>query len=396
MGVSSRKKDDNNKTKYNYYAVTRGHVPGIYDNWHNTKATTNGYSGNTFQGFQTKRQAESFMRSAGISNPTYYIATQTPASQEDEVGSSFNDTSILPSNSSTPTRTDRLIEDNAARTGCQNCEKLMDIINSLTKRLDKLEQAQAASIDQSSQADKFKSISLELQSICERISAIDKRLEDSRKPDKAATTSKERRSYATATGASINATSDIKTTENKASKEAVNNRTKFNPAKCIVISNIDKEHLKQLNQDKIRRELSKKFGPVMIDLVNRYKPNGPNPRLIIQLAKESVVENVLSQWDSSLFGGSTARKTIKPNTFIGMIKGVPLDIPDDDIKSSLEGTSDIYRMKMANGTLLHTVKVTFTDKHYLDKALADGMLMEEHNILCRIERPYDKSTSNNG
>ena len=84
---------------------------------------------------------------------------------------------------------------------------------------------------------------------------------------------------------------------------------------------------------------------------------------MVQFSTEKSVDIVVSKWDRSLFRGSAARKTIKLNTTIGMIKGVPLNIPDSDIESDihkLENAATVYRMKTRDGSCLQTVKVTFT------------------------------------
>lgn len=169
---------------------------------------------------------------------------------------------------------------------------------------------------------------------------------------------------------------------------------KFDAAKCIVIHSMETEHYKKLNQDSVRRELSTKFGPIMVDLINRCKPNSSNPKLLVQFAKESLVDQIISKWDATLFGGSEVRKTIKPNTLIGIMKGVPLNVDVKEIKSTTHGVCDIYRMKMSDGTLLRTVKVTFTELEHLDNALSEGLLLEGHNILCRVEHPHNHLTNN--
>lgn len=45
----------------NFYAVRKGLVPGIYDNWPECQLNINGYPGAEYKGFKTKEEAESFM-----------------------------------------------------------------------------------------------------------------------------------------------------------------------------------------------------------------------------------------------------------------------------------------------------------------------------------------------
>lgn len=48
------------------YAVVKGHVPGIYDNWDDCKAQVDGYPGAKYQGFSTQAEAESYLASGGV------------------------------------------------------------------------------------------------------------------------------------------------------------------------------------------------------------------------------------------------------------------------------------------------------------------------------------------
>jgi len=44
-----------------YYAVKKGHCPGIYISWDECKKQTNGYKGAIFKGFVSKAEAEAYM-----------------------------------------------------------------------------------------------------------------------------------------------------------------------------------------------------------------------------------------------------------------------------------------------------------------------------------------------
>lgn len=48
-------------SKKKYYAVIRGHKPGIYESWSDCKNQINGYSGALFKSFKTKGEAENFI-----------------------------------------------------------------------------------------------------------------------------------------------------------------------------------------------------------------------------------------------------------------------------------------------------------------------------------------------
>lgn len=49
-----------------YYAVVRGKIPGIYNNWKETELQVKGFSGAIYKGFKTKNEAEEFMKKSTI------------------------------------------------------------------------------------------------------------------------------------------------------------------------------------------------------------------------------------------------------------------------------------------------------------------------------------------
>ena len=50
----------------NFYAVRKGLVPGIYENWDEAKAQITGFSGAEYKGFMTREEAESYMNGESI------------------------------------------------------------------------------------------------------------------------------------------------------------------------------------------------------------------------------------------------------------------------------------------------------------------------------------------
>lgn len=48
--------------KKKFYAVVKGHTPGIYNNWADAEAQIKGFSGAKFKGFPSKEQAEAAMQ----------------------------------------------------------------------------------------------------------------------------------------------------------------------------------------------------------------------------------------------------------------------------------------------------------------------------------------------
>lgn len=49
-----------------YYAVVKGRIPGIYQDWESAKAQVNGFAGCIYKGFSTLTEAKRFMK-----YPTY-------------------------------------------------------------------------------------------------------------------------------------------------------------------------------------------------------------------------------------------------------------------------------------------------------------------------------------
>lgn len=51
--------------KKSYYAVARGHVPGIYRTWDDCSAQVQGFKGNRFKGFETESEARQYLQQHG-------------------------------------------------------------------------------------------------------------------------------------------------------------------------------------------------------------------------------------------------------------------------------------------------------------------------------------------
>ena len=68
----------------------------------------------------------------------------------------------------------------------------------------------------------------------------------------------------------------------------------FQPSKCIVISstNTNKEHMTSIDQDELRKTISKNHGPLIIDSIRRYKFRTENPRFMVQLGSAEDVTKV--------------------------------------------------------------------------------------------------------
>lgn len=58
-----------NSSKMTYYAVAKGHNPGIYDNWATTNENVKGFSGAVYEGFKTMVEAQEYLDKYNAKNP---------------------------------------------------------------------------------------------------------------------------------------------------------------------------------------------------------------------------------------------------------------------------------------------------------------------------------------
>jgi hypothetical protein len=167
----------------------------------------------------------------------------------------------------------------------------------------------------------------------------------------------------------------------------------FEPSKCLVIHDLCTAEIQNINQDVVRGVISDNFGPMIIDFVSKYKFSSNSPKFIVQFADVKNVDMVLNGWSSSFFGGSKARKTIKPTSYAAYIKGVPLELSDEkilgDIRKHYDCTS-IYRLKsISDGKPLRTVKLNFVDQNNLDRALKDKIVFPSfYNLMVSVNLPF--------
>lgn len=50
--------------KYNYYAVLKGHQPGIYATWDECEKNVRGFKGAQYKGFVVKEEAEDYFNNS--------------------------------------------------------------------------------------------------------------------------------------------------------------------------------------------------------------------------------------------------------------------------------------------------------------------------------------------
>lgn len=430
--------------RYKLYAVSKGRQPGIYDSWCLAEKQVTNFKGAVHKGFGTQREAINFMAKANISQPQFYIAVPTPSSSPDEDTVSANVTTPSKSptvdgsnkneafvsrlttattstgmNKSTSaaleSSTDNLLDSSFATTAdnagtCANCSVIAEALAEVTARLTKLEQQQYRNTptwcgEEDSlhppTEDRMAKIEFKLTQIEQ---SLDTKIEELKRSII--------ESYAAKTAlASDTSSATLKPTQTSRqsfrqstasapinSKPSPNRgQIKFDPLKCIVICNIPKETAVQLNQDDVRKAINVKFGPTMIDIVNRYKFRTEHPKFIVQFADPSIIANIVDNWDTTIFTNSTVRKTIAPKDehHIGMVRDVPTDIADEELTqmiSSQFSTTDVYRLRSEEGPL-RTVKVTFADEESQRRSLSSGVLISSHNLLLRVEKPYPKQTN---
>jgi Predicted double-stranded RNA/RNA-DNA hybrid binding protein len=60
-----------------FYAVRKGHRPGIYNTWADCEKAAKGFSGAEFKSFKTKAEAERFMNNLKDENKKYLTASSS-------------------------------------------------------------------------------------------------------------------------------------------------------------------------------------------------------------------------------------------------------------------------------------------------------------------------------
>lgn len=404
-----------NSNKYKFYAVSKGRQLGIYDHWSVAEKQVNGYPGCTYQGFHTIRQAENFMTAANIPNPKHFTAVNvikpTSTTDAEQLDSTFCSDSYLDADSaaqgvtanSTPTSktttTNVGLNITAREVQCQHCSSILPLLNTLLEKVDRLESTQRNLLVLPNQQQKLPSpnnasaTDFKLAALAAKIDSLTSKLNSLGPTLFPVTRPAELYRHTEPPTTNTISTPQPPKTATLPREKTSRTNTDFDPKRCVVIDNLTPEVAKSLNQDTIRRAISEKIGPVFIDLINRYKHNSPNPKFIVQFTEPTVIPNIIDKWDDNTLLGSTVRKTVPPTpkNCLGMLRGIPLDINDEDLTDAVLATypgSTIYRLRSNTGTLLRTAKLEFPSRELCDKAVKEGLHLEDHHLLLRVEPPY--------
>lgn len=412
--------DQNNSCKNEaqvFYAVSRGLVPGIYDDWSSTKKQVDRFSGATHQRFDTLDEAKQAMKKSGHPKPKLFLTTprkpaktnkaaaavdsikDTPAKPKQAITStsrSTNATGCASSNSSV----DVLLSDEddaSSQPKCPDCNRLSALVTSLTERLNTLESKLLQPSETSQESLITETITTTIKT---QLTGIEERILHKLQAHNPKPAGANQPSYARVARPEPQSSPSQSKPLNLHQRQSINKASPapnipFQPVKCIVITDISKDTAMKLNQDDIRSTINQHYGPIMIDKINRYKFSSASPKFIVQLAHESAVEKLIDSWDDSLFGGSGIRKTVKPvpDNRVGMIRGVPLSMNMDQLKNDLDSQlkiSSLYRLKTQDNIPLRIVKVEFEADEQLQTAINSGILLPSANMLLRVEMPYVK------
>lgn len=389
------------KSKLICYAVTRGVVPGIYDDWAAAKKQVDHYSGAAHQKFETLEEAKIAMRKCGIAHPKLFIKSSQQPGKAGKVTPSKQ--SALTTGTRNSAGANSPAADNEVMFNlnpeltdgeCKHCSKaILPLLMTLIDKVNRLEQAQLKPMSTTSPQPNANNSSIEfkLAAITTKIDSLTNKL-NSMKPTSTSTSNPPKipspPKFQTAANQQPQPTP---TDSHRASKSISQNN--FNPERCIVIEGLAPETAKSLNQDIIRQKICQKFGPVIIDLINRYKHNSTKPKFLVQFADPGVVSDVIQRWDADVLNGSSARKTIAPtpSDHLAMLRGVPLDLSDDDLSDAVNAVypgCSIYRLRSNSGTPLRTAKLEFSSCELRDKAIKEGLHLPTLHLLLRIELPY--------
>lgn len=264
------------------------------------------------------------------------------------------------------------------------------VINGLIKRLDEFD-AKNLSLADTSHTD-LTLIEEKLTELTAKVSKIEEKI---KLPYSSVVASSLPLNKSATSKSSDNINKTMKTTTNPQSPANTNSqrnrKADFNPNRCLVISSSDTDstNIRALTHDQIRHTLSANHGPIIIELINRYKFGSDKPKFIIQLSSTQAVNDVISKWKTDSFGGSVVRNTIRPKdvSLQGMAKGLPLDISDDEIKTALAehypGSTPTRLVK--NGKKLRTVNIYFASSEMRSEAVDKGLPLQPYNMLFRVE-----------
>lgn len=161
---------------------------------------------------------------------------------------------------------------------------------------------------------------------------------------------------------------------------------KFNHSKCFVIK-VDPSGECVKNLDDVRRAVSKVKEGLVIDDITKSSVNKFR-QFMVQMTEESMVQDVMVNWDNNLLGNSSVRKTSsikRGESTIGVIKDVPLDLTDDFISSELKSIVDINNAKriIKKDKPTRCVRVDFASPEILRIAIAKRVVID--HISCKVE-----------
>lgn len=166
----------------------------------------------------------------------------------------------------------------------------------------------------------------------------------------------------------------------------------FNPKHCIVISiSKSSKTYSDYNQDHIRREINRNFGPTIIENITTYNFKTASPKIMIHLRDEETVTKLINTWNPFLFDNSQVRRTINPelakiNT--GMLRGIPIDADDDIVTNEITQTfpNSTAERIFKGGKKMRIFKIKFGNQDQYHQVLSQGMILESLKLKCHFEK----------
>lgn len=116
---------------------------------------------------------------------------------------------------------------------------------------------------------------------------------------------------------------------------------------------------------------------------------------MLQLSKIEEASRLVGAWNDTLFGGSSVRRTINPetlNTNSAMLRGVPVDAENFDILQDLTNSYPGLKMERLykQGKVLRIIKLTFASKEQFENAFKnDGICLPSQHVKCSLERIHN-------
>ena len=157
-------------------------------------------------------------------------------------------------------------------------------------------------------------------------------------------------------------------------------RIEFDRSKCVVLDKIQNND--EIKSDDCIRRIIGKDKNIVIDRISRAHTG----QIFVQLSDPEAVDKVITNWDPKTFGHSTVYRSKKPQRRYGVLKGIPLNLSDDEIKDDLTDLGFIDTVVdriLQQHKPTRAVKVRFQSEDDLRQAIRSNVVIQ--HLTTRVE-----------